>query len=50
MVVYTYFIGTAGSGKSTLVGAMQEWIDTNSFENTNVITVNFDPAFEKVAE
>ncbi|MHA1143518.1 MAG: ATP/GTP-binding protein [Candidatus Helarchaeota archaeon] len=43
MTIYSYFIGTAGSGKSTLVAAMLEWIDTNSFEDTNVIAVNLDP-------
>lgn len=43
LTIYNYFVGTAGSGKSTLVAAMLEWIETNTFENTNVVTVNLDP-------
>lgn len=37
---YIYFIGTAGSGKSTLVQAFQEWLDNNGI---NSIVVNLDP-------
>jgi len=37
---YLYFIGTAGSGKSSLVQAFGEWLDSNGI---NSIIVNLDP-------
>ena len=37
---YVYFIGTAGSGKSSLVQAFSEWLNSN---NINSIIVNLDP-------
>ncbi len=42
---YLYFIGTAGSGKSSLVGAFQEWMD---FHGLDCITLNLDPGAEMV--
>jgi len=42
----TYFIfiaGPAGSGKSTLTGALAEWLANNELDSTKV---NFDPAAE----
>ena len=41
-----YFVGTAGSGKSTLVGAFKQWLDDNGVDS---ITVNLDPGAEKLA-
>lgn len=41
-----YFVGTAGSGKSTLVGAFKRWLDDNGVDS---ITVNLDPGAEKLA-
>lgn len=43
MTKYYYFIGTAGSGKSFLTGAFLQWLEANSTDYTNIITVNFDP-------
>ncbi len=43
MTKYIYFVGTAGSGKSYLTGSFLQWLEENSTENTNIITVNFDP-------
>ncbi|MHA1792941.1 MAG: ATP/GTP-binding protein [Promethearchaeota archaeon] len=45
---FTYFIGPAGSGKSTLTYAFAEWIKRSSAQseisdNTSVICVNLDP-------
>ena len=37
---YLYFTGTAGSGKSSLVRAYQEWLDNIGLES---IIVNLDP-------
>ena len=37
---YVYFIGTAGSGKSSLVQAFSEWLDVNGISS---IIVNLDP-------
>lgn len=37
---YIYFVGTAGSGKSTLVQAYKEWLDYNGIDS---IIVNLDP-------
>ncbi|MDR2866280.1 MAG: ATP/GTP-binding protein [Methanomassiliicoccaceae archaeon] len=35
-----YFVGTAGSGKSSLVSAYKEWLDMNGIDS---IVVNLDP-------
>ena len=40
---YIYFVGTAGSGKSTLVGAYKEWLDNIGVE---AITINLDPGVD----
>lgn len=40
-----YFIGTAGSGKSTLTYAFQEWLTLNSYDG---ITLNLDPGAENL--
>ncbi|MFQ6059986.1 MAG: ATP/GTP-binding protein [Thermoplasmata archaeon] len=40
-----YFIGTAGSGKSTMVHAFQIWMNTQGFDS---ITVNLDPGAENL--
>ncbi|KQM11828.1 GTPase [Methanomassiliicoccales archaeon RumEn M1] len=37
---YLYFIGTAGSGKSTLVQAFKEWLDIQGIDS---VLVNLDP-------
>ncbi len=42
---FLYFVGTAGSGKSTLVGAFKSWLDDNGIDS---ITVNLDPGAEKL--
>ena len=44
--VSIFFAGTAGAGKSTLVGAFQRWMDTNSY---STIVVNLDPGAEVLA-
>ncbi len=38
-----FFVGTAGSGKSTLVGAYRRWLDGNGVD---AITINMDPGAE----
>ncbi len=38
-----FFVGTAGSGKSTLVGAYKRWLDANGVDS---IIVNMDPGAE----
>lgn len=43
MAKYIYFIGTAGSGKSSLVWAFQEWLTLQGLDS---ITVNLDPGAE----
>ncbi|MCQ2070343.1 MAG: ATP/GTP-binding protein, partial [archaeon] len=40
-----YFVGTAGSGKSTMVGAFKNWLDDNEIDS---ITVNLDPGAERL--
>ncbi|KUE73861.1 GTPase [Candidatus Methanomethylophilus sp. 1R26] len=40
-----YFVGTAGSGKSTMVGAFKRWLDDNEIDSC---TVNLDPGAEKL--
>ena len=37
---FIYFVGTAGSGKSTMVQAYKEWMDHNGIDS---IVVNLDP-------
>jgi len=41
-----YFVGTAGSGKSTMVGAFRKWLDDNEIDSC---TVNLDPGAEKLS-
>jgi len=43
--VRIYFVGTAGSGKSTLTQAFKLWMDQQGF---NAITVNLDPGVEEL--
>jgi hypothetical protein len=38
-----YFLGTAGAGKTSLVGAMQQWM---TLKGLDCITVNLDPGAE----
>jgi GTPase SAR1 family protein len=42
---FIYFIGTAGSGKSSLVWAFQEWMTLQGLDS---ITVNLDPGAEYI--
>lgn len=37
---YIFFVGTAGSGKSTMVGAYKAWLDDNGVDS---IVLNLDP-------
>jgi GTPase SAR1 family protein len=39
-MILVYFVGTAGSGKSTLTGSFQEWCNRHGYD---AITVNLDP-------
>ena len=43
---FIYFVGTAGSGKSTMVGAFKDWLDDNGIDS---ITINLDPGAEKLS-
>ena len=43
MTKFIYFVGTAGSGKSYLTGSFLQWLEENSTDYTNIVTVNFDP-------
>ena len=43
MIPRVYFVGTAGSGKSTLVSSFKEWLENMSYD---AITVNLDPGAE----
>lgn len=43
--IVVYFIGTAGSGKSTLTNTMKEWM---TLRGLNAITVNLDPGAENL--
>ena len=45
-MVSIFFAGTAGAGKSTLVGTFQRWMDENGY---NALTVNLDPGAEVLA-
>ncbi|MBO4502049.1 MAG: ATP/GTP-binding protein [Candidatus Methanomethylophilus sp.] len=40
-----YFVGTAGSGKSTMVGAFKRWLEDNEIDS---IIINLDPGAEKL--
>ncbi len=40
-----YFIGTAGSGKSTITSAVKSWMDA---QKLNAVTVNLDPGAESL--
>ncbi|MDR0334712.1 MAG: ATP/GTP-binding protein [Methanomassiliicoccaceae archaeon] len=40
-----YFVGTAGSGKSSLVSAYKEWLDNNGID---AVIVNLDPGAESI--
>ena len=42
---FIYFVGTAGSGKSTLVKAYKEWLDNSGID---AVTVNLDPGADSV--
>ena len=42
---FIYFVGTAGSGKSTLVGAYKEWLESTGVES---ITINLDPGVDSI--
>lgn len=39
-MIFVYMVGTAGSGKSTLTGAFQEWCNRHGYD---AIAVNLDP-------
>ncbi|MDR1404174.1 MAG: ATP/GTP-binding protein [Candidatus Methanoplasma sp.] len=41
-----YFVGTAGSGKSTMVGAFKQWLGDNGID---AITINLDPGTDRLA-
>ena len=43
---FIYFVGTAGSGKSTMVGAFKAWLEDNGIDS---LTVNLDPGAEKLS-
>lgn len=43
--IFVYFIGTAGSGKSTLTASMQQWCKDRSLD---AIIVNLDPGAENL--
>ncbi|MCK4718588.1 MAG: ATP/GTP-binding protein, partial [Thermoplasmata archaeon] len=43
--VYVYFVGTAGSGKSTLVGAFKEWCQRTGIATT---VFNLDPGVDSL--
>ena len=44
--IFIYFIGTAGSGKTTLTSSFKSWLELKSL---NVITVNLDPGAENLS-
>jgi GTPase SAR1 family protein len=43
---HIYFVGTAGSGKSTLVRAFKQWLEDHGVDS---IIVNLDPGVDKLA-
>jgi GTPase SAR1 family protein len=46
-ILINYFIGTAGSGKSTLTGMLKEYIENRDPE-TSAITINLDPGVKNI--
>ena len=40
-----YFVGTAGSGKSTMVAAYKNWLDSNGVDS---IVINLDPGADRL--
>ncbi|MEM3342374.1 MAG: ATP/GTP-binding protein, partial [Thermoplasmata archaeon] len=40
-----FFVGTAGSGKSTLVASFSRWMKDNSYD---AVSVNLDPGAESI--
>lgn len=44
--IFVYFIGTAGSGKSTLTNSFKNWLELKSLD---AITVNLDPGAENIS-
>ena len=40
-----YFVGTAGSGKSTMVGAFKRWLEDNEIDS---VVINLAPGAEKL--
>ena len=42
---HLYFVGTAGSGKSTLTNAFQLWLNNQGYD---AITVNLDPGVDSL--
>lgn len=45
MGINLYFVGTAGSGKSTLVKEFKNWMERHGF---NPVTINLDPGAENI--
>ncbi len=43
--IFIYFIGTAGSGKSTLTNSFKQWLEMKSLDS---ITINLDPGAENL--
>lgn len=44
-MIFVYFVGTAGSGKSTLTHAFNEWCHKNGYDT---IAVNLDPGVKRI--
>ncbi|MCG2826575.1 MAG: ATP/GTP-binding protein, partial [Thermoplasmatales archaeon] len=44
-MIFLYFVGTAGSGKTTLTYAFQQWMNLQGYD---AITINLDPGVEKL--
>lgn len=44
-MIYVYFVGTAGSGKSTVTHSFNEWCKRNGYD---AIPVNLDPGVKKI--
>ncbi|MFW5945835.1 MAG: ATP/GTP-binding protein [Candidatus Natronoplasma sp.] len=45
MAVNLYFVGTAGSGKTTLTKAFKQWMENQGYQ---AVTVNLDPGVDKL--
>ncbi|MEF8873340.1 MAG: ATP/GTP-binding protein [Candidatus Thermoplasmatota archaeon] len=45
MAVNLYFVGTAGSGKTTLTKAFKDWMDQQGYQ---AVTVNLDPGADEL--